>query len=158
MKIFVAAGYSARVNYDTGEVFSDYKEWLEKVLGMVEHLGHTVFCALREDDYKINNGDPASAFRLDFDNIAKSDALLALVDNEVSGGVQAEIGFALGINNADPTRNMPIFLAHDGRDALDYLNNAMVAAGAAQELILPPIPEGNELPVIPEDWVQKLAA
>lgn len=151
MRIFVGAGYSAHVDYETGEVFEDYKGKLEKILGMVEQLDHTVFCAMREDGYKINKIDPATAFRLDFDNLDKCDAVLALLDNNISGGVQSEIGYALG-------RGKKVFLAHEEIDALDYLNNAMVVAGVAQELILPEIPEGNELPVIPEEWKQVLSA
>jgi len=65
MKVFVAASYSSQVNYDTGEVFPEYKEWLEKNLSTIEGLGHTIFCALRADQYGINDADPAEAFRLD---------------------------------------------------------------------------------------------
>jgi hypothetical protein len=158
MKIFVAAPYSARVDWESREVFPDHQARLEKIMGMLERLGHTVICALREDGYKINNDDPAAAFHLDFDSIDKADAFFAVCDNIPSTGVAMEIGWALS-NVDNPEKPMKkVFLAHDPDDALDYLPNAAVAAGKAEELILPPIPEGDELPVIPEDWVQKLSA
>ena len=97
MKIFVAASYSAKVDYDTGKVFSHYREWLEGELKSLEEIGHEIFCALREDNYEINNEDPAAAFRLDLDKLKSSDLLLAYVSNEKSVGVQTEVGIAIGI-------------------------------------------------------------
>ena len=92
MKIFVAASYSSKVNYDTGEVFKEYEEWLESQLTAIEDQGHAVFCALHEDGYKINDTDPASAYSLDVENIQNSDLMLALVSEKPSAGVQTEIG------------------------------------------------------------------
>ena len=46
---------SSQVNYETGEVFPEYQAWLEGNLDLLENLGHTVFCALRADQYKIND-------------------------------------------------------------------------------------------------------
>ena len=83
----MAASYSSKVNYDTGEVFPDYKAWLEEILGQLESAGHKVVCSLREDEYRINDGDPAGAFRLDTESIKNADALLALLDDHISAGV-----------------------------------------------------------------------
>ncbi|HEU4967207.1 MAG TPA: nucleoside 2-deoxyribosyltransferase [Candidatus Saccharimonadales bacterium] len=130
MKIFVAASYSAHVDYETGNVHPEYKEWLEATLSTVESLGHTVFCALRADGYKINNDDPASAFRLDMQHIKESDTLLALLAHNVSAGVQTEIGVALALGRT-------VFLAHEPDQPLTYFNAAMVQGGAAQEIVLP---------------------
>ncbi|HEY8999000.1 MAG TPA: nucleoside 2-deoxyribosyltransferase [Candidatus Saccharimonadales bacterium] len=130
MRIFVAASYSSEVDYSSGEVFEDYHAWLEDVLSTIEKAGHEVFCALREDNYKINKGDPAAAYRLDMDNIKKSDAMLGLVDNYVSGGVQTEIGIAVALGKR-------VFVAHKPEDALSYFNAAMVYADVVEELTLP---------------------
>lgn len=157
MKIFVAAPYSARVDWASRKVFPDYEARLEKIMGMLERLGHTVFCALREDGYKINNADPASAFHLDFDNIDSCDGFFAVCDNVPSTGVAMEIGYALKEPSDPKEPKKKVFLAHTPDDALEYLPNAAVAAGKAYELILPPIPEGNELPAIPEEWQLKLS-
>lgn len=130
MKIFVAASYSSQVNYDTGEVHSAYKDWLEEVLGKLENAGHTVFCALRADQYKINDEDPAAAFSLDLKHITESDALLALLSEKVSAGVQTEIGVAVALGKK-------VFIAHESTDELAYFNAAMIKAGVATEVNLP---------------------
>ena len=130
MRIFVAASYSAQVNYDTGEVFPEYKEWLESLLNQIEVSGHTVVCALREDNYRINDNDPAAAFRLDTESIQTCDAVLALLTDTISAGVQTEIGYALALGKR-------VFLAHAVESKLAYINSAMVRAGLAHELTLP---------------------
>jgi len=128
MKIFVAASYSAHVNYETGNVHPEYKDWLETILCAAESLGHTVFCALSADGYKINGADPASAFRLDMRHIRESDALLALL-GDISAGVQTEIGIALALGRT-------VFLAHAPDQPLAYFNAAIVQSGAGQEILL----------------------
>ena len=133
MKIFVAASYSSKVNYDTGEVLPEYKIWLEDILARLENNGHDVICSLREDNYRINDGDPAGAFRLDTESIKNSDLLLALLDGHVSAGVQTEIGYALALSKR-------IILAHRPEDKLAYINSAMVKAGLVTEVALP-LPE-----------------
>jgi hypothetical protein len=130
VKIFVATSYSSKVNYDTGEVFPDYKEWLEGILSSVEQAGHEPFCALRKDWYKINTSKPAEAFRLDLDNIKSSYAMLVLLDDHVSAGVQAEIGIAAALGKK-------LILAHAPEHKLVYFNDAMIQAGVAKELTLP---------------------
>lgn len=130
MKVFVAASYSDQVNYDTGEVFPEYKAWLEDILQTIQNQGHTVFCALRADNYKINNDDPAAAFNLDFPHITESDVLLALLTDTISAGVQTEIGVALA-------QNKIVVLAHLPEQELAYFNMAIVRSGHARELALP---------------------
>lgn len=130
MKIFVSASYSSQVNYDTGEVFYEYKEWLESYLKCIEGFGHTVFCALRFDDYKLSCGDPAEAFSLDEREIDSSDFLIALITDEISAGVQTEIGMAIA-------KGKRVFIAHLAKHSLGYFNQAIILAGQARELILP---------------------
>jgi len=130
MRIFVAASYSSKVNYDTGEVFPEYKTWLEDLLSQIEAAGHEVICSLREDGYHINDGDPAGAFKLDTESIKHSDALLALLDDHISAGVQTEIGYALALGKK-------VILAHKPENKLTYINAAMVNAGMATETMLP---------------------
>lgn len=130
MKIFVAASYSSQVNYETGEVFPEYKEWLENILDVIESSGHTVFCALRADKYKINNEDLAAAFSLDVEHIEQSDALIALLSDKISAGVQTEIGVAVALKKR-------VWLAHLPEHELSYFNEAMLKAGVVQEIKLP---------------------
>lgn len=130
MNIFVAASYSSKVNYETGEVLPEYRDWLESVLNILEGFGHTVFCALRADKYKIDSGDPAGAYNLDIKHLRKSDALIALVDDKASTGVQTEIGYALALDK------MVVF-AHEANYELSWFNKAIVHAGQAIECELP---------------------
>lgn len=130
MKVFVAASYSSKVSYDTGEVSPEYKVWLEGILDMIERQGHSVFCSLRADQYKINDADPAAAFSLDMKHIEESDAVLALLSEKVSAGVQTEIGAGVALKKQ-------VIIAHSPDEALAYFNAAMVKAGAVRELELP---------------------
>jgi hypothetical protein len=130
MKLFVAPAYSAYVNYETGEVFSDYKAWVENNLNRLESFGHIVFCALRADGYSINALDPASAFRLDERKIRWSEGLLAFVGAKPSEGIQTEIGMAIA-------QNKIVCLAHEPDVTLGYFNQAIIQAGQAREVLLP---------------------
>jgi nucleoside 2-deoxyribosyltransferase len=130
MKIFVAASYSSKVDYSTGEVHLEYRQWLESILAQLESYGHEVLCALRDDDWRINDLEPAQAFKLDEAKIAASDGLLALVSDTVSAGVQMEMGMALA-------QKKIVVIAHEAVDQLAYFNQAVVALGQASEVILP---------------------
>ena len=130
MRIFVAASYSTQVNYETGEVFPEYRGWLEDNLEKLEKFGHTVFCALRADNYKINDADPAKAFSLDETEITAAEGILAFVTDKVSAGVQTEIGMAIA-------QKKSVVLAHTEDTELAYFNRAIVLAGQARELIMP---------------------
>ena len=130
MKLFIAASYSAKVDYATGQVEPKYREWLESLLTMLEQQGHTVFCALRADQYRINNADPAAAFKLDIDHLDESEAILALITDQVSAGVQTEIGYAIAANKK-------VILVHSEDDKIAFFNAAMIKAKVAQEVMLP---------------------
>ena len=130
MKVFVAASYSSQVDYSSGEVYPKYKKWLEANLVLLEGFGHTVFCALRADRYRINEADPARAFQLDLKHILEADALLAFLTDRPSAGVQTEIGIAIAMKKF-------VALAHNPECQLAYFNQAIILAGQAQELILP---------------------
>lgn len=130
MKIFVAASYSLKANFDTGEVFPEFKAWLEELLGQLEAAGHEVYCSLRKDGYRVNDRDPVGAFKIDMDELGASDAILAIIDEKVSAGVQLEIGWAYA-------KGIKVLLAHSAEDKLPYVNSAMVKAGVVHELMLP---------------------
>jgi nucleoside 2-deoxyribosyltransferase len=130
MKIFVLASYSSKVDYGTGEVFAEYKAWLEDILSSIESYGYEVFCALRADGYKINDTDPAAAYKLDMESLQACDAVFALVSDIPSAGGQTEIGVGVALGRR-------VVLAHLPEDELAYFNGAMVKAGIAHELLLP---------------------
>jgi len=129
-EIFVAASYSSKVDYESGEVFPEYRDWLEEILTNLEARNLRVFCALRADQYKINNADPAEAYNLDKKHIKQASALLALLDPTMSSGVQTEIGLALGFGK-------DVVLAHEPDDQLSWFNQALIRASDASEAYLP---------------------
>lgn len=130
MKIFLAAAYSSHVNYDTGEVFPEYRTWLENIIKTLESLGYTVYCALRADQYKINNADPAAAFNADMENIKSSEVLIAILADQTSAGVQTELGMAIAFKKK-------VILAHPPEHTLAYFNTAILKAGVARRIDLP---------------------
>ena len=130
MKIFVAASYSSKVDYKTGDVLPQYKAWLEGMLEQLENYGHEVFCALRADNWRINDLEPAQAFKLDESEISKADGMIAFVTEKPSAGVQMEIGMAIA-------QKKDVVLAHERSDKLAYFNSAVVVLGQASEASLP---------------------
>ncbi len=140
MRIFVAASYSSKVNYETGHVHADYRAELEAILANLESYEHEVFCALRADGYRINDTSPEEAFRLDKNEIIKADAIFAIVSDLPSVGVQTEIGMAIALGK-------PVVFAHYPDHKLAFFNAALVQAGHASEVTFPlhddPYTKGN---------------
>ena len=130
MKLFVAASYSAKVDYTTGGVFPEYRTWLEGILSQLESYGHEVVCALRDDDWRINDLEPAQAFKLDEAKISNAEGLLAIVSDTVSAGVQMEMGMALA-------QKKVVAIAHEKVHQLTYFNQAVIALRQASEVLLP---------------------
>lgn len=128
-EVFVASSYSSKVNYSTGLVFPDYKDWLENVLNGLEDQGYSVFNALRVDKYRIET-DPVAAYKLDRERIEKCDALLAILEEEGSEGVQTEVGLALGLGKT-------VLLAHTEKLKLGWFNQALVSSGVAHDISMP---------------------
>ena len=89
-----------------------------------------MFCALRDDGYKLNDNDPAEAFRLDERHIHECDGLLAYLSEKPSVGVQTEIGYALALGKK-------VYLARDENIKLAYFNNAIILAGLATATTYP---------------------
>lgn len=131
MKIFIATSFSSKVDYSTGKVFPEYRAWLEgNILSLVKSAGCDYFCAVEEEGWKINDQDPGKAITEDFNNLKTCDALLVVLDEEVSPGLQIEIGIAY-------ERGMPIILAHQKDTKLKWSNQALIDAGFAKELLMP---------------------
>lgn len=128
-EIFVASSYSSKVNYASGLVFPDYKNWLENLLNGLEGQGYTVFNVLRADQYRIED-DPVAAYRLDRERIEQCDVLLAVLEEQGSEGVQTEVGLALGLGKT-------VLLAHTEKLKLGWFNRALVSSGVAYDVSMP---------------------
>jgi hypothetical protein len=131
MKIFIATSFSKKVDYSTGKVYPEFRQWLEgNVLKPIKELGLDYFCAIEREGWVINSVDPAQAITENFNNLKKCDMLLVILDQEVSAGLQMEIGIAY-------ERKMPTILAHEKDVKPSWYNQTLIDAGFAKELILP---------------------
>jgi nucleoside 2-deoxyribosyltransferase len=129
-KFFVATSYSSQVDYETGEVLPQFRDFLEQQFSIIEQGGGEVFSAIRHDKYKINNTDPAAAFRVDMDKIKECDVFVAFLNQKVSAGVQAEIGMAVALGKR-------VILARPQDVKSEYFNDAIMRNGLAEEITLP---------------------
>jgi len=132
MKIFASTSFSSQVNYDTGEVLPEFRDYLERQLSLIEKVtgGGTVWNALRYENYKINDETPGEAFQAAFNEIKQCDLFIAFLSKKISAGVQMEIGMAV-------TLGKPIILARPDDAKVEYFNNAMIQAELAKEIALP---------------------
>jgi hypothetical protein len=131
MKIFIATSFSGKVDYGTGQVKTEFKNWLKfNVLDPLKNAELNYFCAIEMEGWKVNNSDSTSAIIDDFNNLRESDLLLVILDKDISPGLQIEIGIAY-------ERKMPIILAHEKDVKLKWSNQALIDAKFAKELILP---------------------
>jgi nucleoside 2-deoxyribosyltransferase len=129
-KVFVATSYSSQVDYQTGQVLPEYREFLERQFAVIESTGAKIFSAIRHDNYKINNASPEEAFRVDWQEIKKCDIFIAFLSDKVSAGVQTEIGMAVAMGKT-------VLLARPANVKLEYFNNALIRSGLAREISLP---------------------
>ena len=123
MKIFLSVSYSSKVD-PTGKVMADYRSELEDVISVFEQDDHQVFCAPREDGWKLNDASPAEAFNLDIKTIDDCGIFMAFVGGQVSAGIQLEIGYALA-------KGKRIVIVSHQKETLSYINKGLVDTNRA---------------------------
>lgn len=123
VRVFLSVSYSSEVDA-AGVVRAAYRRQLEEVISFFEQAGHQVFCAPREDGWKLNDVSPGQAFLLDLVHIVACDVLVAFVGSRVSAGTQTELGYAV--------RDKQIVLVTPASEPLSYINQGMVDSGRAQ--------------------------
>jgi hypothetical protein len=121
-KIFICTSFSSKISSD-GNVLSEHRDALEPLFTAIRQAGFECFCAIEDEGWKITKKDPTLEFKHDLDKITDSDIMLALLENEVSAGVQIEIGCMLG----EITKNShkQLVLAHPVDTPLAWSNNAI---------------------------------
>jgi hypothetical protein len=98
MKIFLSTSFSNKVLPD-GSVEPQYRVQIEKIIDVIEQKGHEVFCALREDNWRLNDLSPSEAFAADVSGIKDCDLITAIIrNNPVSAGIEFELGMAYILN------------------------------------------------------------
>jgi nucleoside 2-deoxyribosyltransferase len=129
MKIFLATSFSSKLNPD-GTVLPVFRTQVEAIIARYEAAGREVFCAIKAEGWKVaRNHDATRELHDDFKNLANSDEFVALIDDDVSAGVQMEIGYALASGKH-------ITLVTTGKTALGWTNRALVGFDKVSHLEL----------------------
>lgn len=127
MRIFRGTSYTSQVD-DSGKVDREFRTLIEEIIGALESQGHSVHCALKADNWVLNEVQPDVAVPQDLQNLGASDVFLAFVKiDPPSAGVQLEIGFALA-------KEVRIVLLRHEQDKLAYLNRGLVMSGQVEEV------------------------
>lgn len=121
--VFVACSFSSKVDYDTGEVFPEHREYIEGVLEDIRRLGLTVFCAIEHEGWKIGQAPPEVGVEMDLTTIDASDQLLVILGTDKSDGCSYEAGHAAQAGKAVS------FMFEPGVTELSYWNQGLVNGG-----------------------------
>lgn len=127
MKLFLSTTFSGKVNYDTLEVEPEFRRQIEQILATLRAAGHEVFAAVEDEGWRISDADPVEAVRYDIRRIEAADALVALLHDAPSAGVQWEIGYA------DALGKKVYVLSEEGTN-IGYWNSALEKLGRVTRL------------------------
>jgi hypothetical protein len=94
-KVFLSVSFSSKVD-ESGQVRADYRQYLEGMIGTLEALDCTVFCAPRAEGWVLNYRSPHCALADDLNEIDHSNIFMAILEENISAGIQLELGYALG--------------------------------------------------------------
>jgi nucleoside 2-deoxyribosyltransferase len=124
-RLFLATSFSGHVNYETGEVNSDYREKVEAVIHTLRTVGgFTVFCAVEHENWVIaSDVPPEVGVENDLAEIDESDVVLALVPTGlISAGQQYEVGYS-------DAKGKQVILATESGTELAYFNQGVANLG-----------------------------
>lgn len=122
MKIFLATSFSGKIDPTTGKVQPEYHTFITQVLESLRDEQAEVFCAMEHEGWKITKEPPELGVQKDLVEIDSADVMVALVPDELSAGVQFEIGYAVA-------KGKKVVLARQARDELTYYNQGVVSSG-----------------------------
>ena len=94
MRIFLAVPFRSKINKTTGVVHKEYKKWLLSLKSFLTNLGFDVYLALERENWGKDFWKDEDCTRIDHKEITDSDIVIAYVDEEFSGGVHIELGWA----------------------------------------------------------------
>lgn len=94
MKFFLCVPFSSRVD-EAGKVLPDYRQQIEDLTTFIRECGHECYVALEYANWKLGGeSEPEAELKHDFEQIDSSDAVIALLEERVSSGIQLENGYA----------------------------------------------------------------
>lgn len=130
-RLFLGTSFSGHVDYETGQVHSEYREHVVDILKALRDLGgYSVFCAVEHENWVIaNNIPPEVGVEKDLSEIETSDMMLALLPTGlISAGLQYEIGYA-------DAKGKKVALATEVGSELAYFNQGAVNLGRAVHVV-----------------------
>ena len=111
MQIFLAAPFTQMLDSD-GAFEPRFRGELAQLQIYLEELGHDVFSAHSREKWGEALDTPGGALAIDLAQIDRCDALVAVIGNPPSPGVQLELGYAIAMKKplvlvADPLGDQP---------------------------------------------------
>ena len=124
MKIFLATSFSGKVD-ETGAVLPEFRKLLEWLLSALRQTGHEVHCAVESEGWVISDLDPEVGATEDLSIIDGADCFIGLLSNNISAGLQFELGYAVHAGKK-------VIFIPEANTKLGWFNQGVVNAGWAE--------------------------
>ncbi len=123
MNIFLSTSFSCKVD-DAGVIQSEFKALVQERLAQLRAAGHEVFCVIEDRDWRMEPGEnKGEQVAFDIGKIRESEAIVAIIGEKISAGLQWELGFMTGLGR-------PVYLwpEHDAVE-LPYWDQGLIENG-----------------------------
>ena len=94
MRVFLAAPFASKIDTKTGAVKEDFQTFVKGVKALLANRGADVYSAQEIEKWGKGGWEDAACTARDFNALRQADVVFALLDNDVSGGVHFELGWA----------------------------------------------------------------
>jgi Nucleoside 2-deoxyribosyltransferase len=137
MQLFLAAPFTQMLS-PAGEFDGTFRSELMELHDYLGHLGYHVFSAHSREDWGNALDTPGGALAIDLAQIDRCDALIAVIGDPPSPGVQLELGYAIA-------RKKPLVLIVDRSGAAPYLVAGIPALTPATIIHVTTLAESHEI-------------
>ena len=97
MNIFLSTSFSCKVD-DAGVIQPEFKALVQERLAQLRAAGHEVFCVIEDRGWRMEPGEnKGEQVAFDIGKIRESDAIVAIIGEKISAGLQWELGFMTGL-------------------------------------------------------------
>lgn len=118
-RLFVATSFSGKIDEASGQVLPAFRSEIEEILKAIRNVdGLMPFCAIEHEGWTISGKLPEVGVENDLREIDQADALLALLIDQPSEGLQYEMGYA-------SAQGKPVIMATPAQVELGYFNKGL---------------------------------